>query len=317
MVVCVAFTALRSLDPEQPRLIELAAVAPLGIPFACIAIAAAATLWIIRADVGVRASRWVVAAGVVLLGLHLAWIAPFYTGSSPTTASGPEIVVLAQNFEYGNAPALAEVTADSGADLVVLSDLPPNQLEALRRTDLLDRYPYQVGLGRDGPEGTVVLSKHRLFGEALISDGGDSRLVRVTLPGAKALDLVAIHTTPPYQRDAWRHDYARVHEFLVREYGSGTKAPVLVVGDFNATQGNAPFRRILDLGFQDAADRANGGYQPTWPADGSRQLLGVPLPPLLPIDHALVSQALVVASQGTVQVLGSDHFGIVVHLSQN
>ena len=40
----------------------------------------------------------------------------------------------------------------------------------------------------------------------------------------------------------------------------------LVVGDLNATPDHAPIRELADAGWRDAAELANEGWLPTWPA---------------------------------------------------
>ncbi|GAB3048376.1 hypothetical protein GCM10027053_03130 [Intrasporangium mesophilum] len=317
LVLAAALTVLRCADPSQPRLIELAALAPASIPIALVTITASGAAWIVQGKrrSGARAAACAAAAGSALLVAHLVWLAPLFLGDT-ASPSGPQVVVLAQNFEYGDAGALAQLARSSGAEVVVLSDLPPNQLAALRRTDLLDRYAYQVGIHPDGPDGTVILSTYPLIELARISDGADSRLVRVDAHELGGFDLVAVHMTPPYQGDSWTQEYAVMESFLGATYGADTKASVVLAGDFNATPNNAPFRRILDLGFQDGVDQVNGGYQPTWPAGAAKRQWGIGVPPLVQIDHVLVSRGLDVSGLRTVQVRGSDHLGLVVQVGR-
>lgn len=313
LVVCLLLTIPRCLDPGAPRLIELASLAPLGIPFAAVVVAGAATLWVSRASPGRRTAKWTVLAGASLLALHLGWLAPLYGGSSPRSASGSQFVVIAQNLEYGDASWLAREAARERADAVILSDVPPSQLAAVLDTDMARRFPFHVGTGPNDP-GTIVFSRHPLHDNTPISAGGASRLVHVDLPGFGPVDLVAAHPPPPYQGDGWMHEFAQLRSFLTKRYDVGHTAPLVVAGDFNASADNAPFRRILSLGLRDAVAQVNGGYQPTWPASGSRRLLGLPLPPLIQIDHVLVSKALNATRTSTFQVPGSDHRGVLVHI---
>lgn len=105
----------------------------------------------------------------------------------------------------------------------------------------------------------------------------------------------------------------RLEDFLSKRYGDDARRPVVMAGDFNASRDNAPFRRLLDRGFEEDMDQTNGGYQPTWPADGSRRLFGLRLPALVRIDHTLVSQALVAGRAKTIHIAESDHNGVVLH----
>ena len=80
-------------------------------------------------------------------------------------------------------------------------------------------------------------------------------------------------------------------------------APVLLLGDLNATPWSHPFKRLLqETGLIDGS--RGMGYQPTWPA-------GV-LPLLIPIDHCLHSQELRVVHKEVGPMVGSDHYPVIV-----
>lgn len=72
---------------------------------------------------------------------------------------------------------------------------------------------------------------------------------------------------------------------------------------------HAPFRRLLaDTGVRNAADVAGAGWLPTFPADRW-------YPPLLEIDHVLVSPGIAVSALETLRVAGHAHLGLVAHVN--
>jgi endonuclease/exonuclease/phosphatase family metal-dependent hydrolase len=91
--------------------------------------------------------------------------------------------------------------------------------------------------------------------------------------------------------------------------------PLVAAGDFNATADHRPFRCLLarsDL--RDAVEQVNGGYQPTFDASGTRHW-GIPLPPLVQIDHILTSAELAPVFVKTVDVTGADHRAVIAQLA--
>ena len=86
---------------------------------------------------------------------------------------------------------------------------------------------------------------------------------------------------------------------------------ILEIGDFNATLDHVPLRRLLAFGLRDAAEATNAGWQPTYPAPGSTTWLGLPVPPLVPIDRVLFSGGLAVSHMWRVTTAGADHVGVV------
>jgi len=85
--------------------------------------------------------------------------------------------------------------------------------------------------------------------------------------------------------------------------------PQIVAGDFNASRDHRPFRDILAAGFADSADIARRRPWPgfTWPADRR-------WPPLMRLDHILVSPGIRVSEARTVKIPGTDHRAVLAVL---
>jgi endonuclease/exonuclease/phosphatase (EEP) superfamily protein YafD len=83
---------------------------------------------------------------------------------------------------------------------------------------------------------------------------------------------------------------------------------LVVVGDFNAVDDHGPMQALQRVGLKSATDVAGAGWLPTYPANR-------PIPPLLPIDHVLITKDLTAASVTSFAVSGSDHRGLLTTLA--
>ncbi len=313
--VVSVLTIPRLQEPSTGRGVELAALTPWGLP-------ASALLAVVALVLTTFARRWwralagfVVAMGVLAFVAHAVWLAPLFHGSSATAASGSSgqpapIVVMTQNLEYGDAASLDDVVSANAVDILVLADLTPAGRSAVLGSSVPARLPFCVG--KDG--GSLVLSRYPLDGDRFISGGGDSRELTVSTPTAGLVDLVALHPTPPYQGDKWRNDYEDIIDRLTASGHERPDRPRVILGDFNATVDNVPMRKILTLGYSDAVEQTNAGWQPTYPAPGAERRFGLPVPPLVQIDHVLVSAGIVASDARTVVVKGADHLGVIANV---
>jgi endonuclease/exonuclease/phosphatase (EEP) superfamily protein YafD len=125
------------------------------------------------------------------------------------------------------------------------------------------------------------------------------------LVGSHRLQLYSVHTVAPLgdDRARWRAQLRWVEEEIRRERG-----PLVVAGDFNATRYHHSFRRLLSERLGDAHERRGRGWATTWPRNRW------PLPPLLRLDHVLVSPDIGVRSIKEGLGQGSDHRPIIAEL---
>lgn len=305
--------------PTWQRAIELVALVPLAFPLGGLAL----VLALVLVPLTTRRRRWRAwcLATIALLAAAgaFAGVAPLIFGHKPAAESGRSLVIMTQNLEYGDPQSLAEVALLAKVDLLVVTDASATTVLRLRVTEIGRTLSHIVGLGQAGPEGSVVFSRYPLSDVTRISDNGDSRAVTAHTPHMGDVDLVALHPSPPYQKEAWIADYEQITAYLLnRDAGSAGRAgrPVVVAGDLNATLDHAPIRRIRELGFSDAVEQLNLGFQPTWPAAGSIRLFGIPVPPFVQIDHVLTSPALAATGLTTFHSDGTDHLGLCVELQR-
>jgi endonuclease/exonuclease/phosphatase (EEP) superfamily protein YafD len=252
--------------------------------------------------------RWAAIATLVLLVGVLGWLRPFPRGGPEPAGRTQRLTVLSQNLFFGQADARQVVATvrREHVDVLVLTELTPAALTALDAAGLAQVLPHRVADPRSGAGGTGLFAALPLRrGQAPVGTTFAS-VEAVADLGGRPLRLLGVHPAPP-QLPTWQADHDLLRDALARPLAEGE--PMVVLGDFNATRGNRPFRRLLDAGLADAAEqRAWAWQQQTWPAGGR-------LPPGIRIDHVLLSRPVAVDRVGTVRVAGTDHLGVLAVLT--
>lgn len=309
LLVSLLFAVLRVSDPRGVGLIALVAMTPLGLPAAALALLGA--LFVAKPRSG-RAAGML--SALCLATVHAWWLAPLYVGGQPAARS-PSLTVLAQNFEYGDASTLVAMVRTRRVDVLVLTDMRSERLDLVRETGIETFLPYSAGVeNHDVHGGAVVFSRLPVTRTSLLHDRSQSRVVEIRGQGLGPVTLVAVHTQPPYAPEAWRADHEEVLKALTR-LRADQDTSVVLAGDFNATLAHAPVRRLLDLGFDDAAAQVNTGWSPTWPSGGRVRRLGVTVPAFAAIDHVMTSPRLVITHAELLTVPAADHRAVIAEIA--
>lgn len=270
-------------------------------------------------------SRWW--AGVVwavaLLGL-LAWfIEPYGKTGEP---GGPPLAsfrVLTSNVEFGHATdALVDAVRREKPDLVFVQECEYT-CDATLREALGTDYPHRAAQVAAGSAGSVVLSRSPLTS----ADGVPGTM---EMPGAvadvrgHAVRLQLAHPMPPLpgRTDQWREELGELRDFAAENAGTtensesprnsensgDTRTPLILAGDFNASQDHAAFRRILDTGLRDATRLTGHDRTPSWPAR-TAPTLGVQ------IDHVLLSADFSARAARFLDLPGTDHRALLTDVT--
>ncbi|WP_158607629.1 endonuclease/exonuclease/phosphatase family protein [Flexivirga caeni] len=312
-LVAFALTPLHWIDVSSPRLVELATFTPWGTPFAFVAVVACLALLVTHRSRRREAIAFGTASAL-LLALHVWWLAPLYVGPRPGTAGKP-LVILSQNFEYGDPARLTELVRAEHVDVLVLTDVTNSRVKELEAAGVALTLPNSAGAATNQIMPSVVFSR---FPIEEVRDGPHSSradLIRLRTPSLGIINLIAVHPQPPYTSQ-WRTDYRALTAYLRHAVPQPKLQATIIAGDFNATTDNVPFRGILQLGFADALIQTRGGFHPTWPDSSARRYFGVPVPRVVTIDHILVSTQLAVSRLSTVHIPGSDHSGILADVAR-
>ena len=122
------------------------------------------------------------------------------------------------------------------------------------------------------------------------------------------LTVLGVHPVAPVDPAGWRADHGAI---LAQAEADDAD---LIVGDMNATPDHDVMRDLDDAGFRDAAELANEGWQPTWPAN---HVGIVPfLPPVIQIDHVLLGESMASLGTHTVDIGGTDHLALVATVAR-
>ncbi|MCU1491203.1 MAG: Endonuclease/exonuclease/phosphatase [Acidimicrobiaceae bacterium] len=250
--------------------------------------------------------RWLLAGlSVLVVVAHLAFALPELVAASPApawTATAPKLRLLDANVNSGNesmAGYAAQIRAER-PDLVTMEEASPADSQQLADDGVLSGLTHRIQLDRYDPRALFVASRYPLADEHVVLDGGVPLAVEANvLTPSGSVHLIVVHTSAPLRATVgeWSGELSAIGK-LVR---AGGLRRLLLVGDFNATWGNAGFRRILGLGLTDAAAARGQDLSMTW-----SQLMS-PLPPLLRLDHVLTGSELAVTQITTGAGPGSDH----------
>jgi endonuclease/exonuclease/phosphatase family metal-dependent hydrolase len=126
----------------------------------------------------------------------------------------------------------------------------------------------------------------------------------VRVPGAGAVEIVAVHTAPPTRRRM------PVWDDNLRALPAATPdGPLrILAGDFNATLDHAELRDLLDTGYDDAAAVVGEGLKATWPANRR-------IPPPVTIDHVVADKRIGVRALSVHQIDNTDHRAVFAALT--
>ncbi len=257
-------------------------------------------------------SWWLAAFAGLLLGVHLAWMAPAVLArlSANPVPDGTPIRVLTINAQFGGADVgeLARLVHSDSIDLVAVQEMTEEfetRFSAAAGAQLPHHVAYPAG---NLAGGSGIWSRWDLSSEGRLPSQYAIPKVRAVVPGVGEIQVIGVHTLSPIagRVPGWRADLA----MLAHQARAGS-GPQLMLGDFNASRDHAPFREVLSGPLADAAETSV--LVPwrvlTWPTDRRYT------PPLVRIDHVLMSRhdfsAIRVRS---VRIRGTDHEAVLADL---
>ena len=244
------------------------------------------------------------AVPVLVLLVHAVWVGPSVLPNGGPDG-GTSLRVLALNLEFGEADAeqVVDVVRREEVDVLVALELTPESVRALQRAGLEDVLDAAVLAPDRRAAGSGVWARVPLEPVDELP-GTLFRTPRAwaVLPDGGRVLVTAAHPHPPLDATGWERDLG----LLTAAVRAGAGEPQVVAGDFNATRDHEPFRRLLAAGLKDVADVAGATAWPgmTWPADRA-------FPPVMRLDHVLMSPRLGATDVGTVRVDGTDHLGVL------
>lgn len=197
---------------------------------------------------------------------------------------------------------VAKFLAATDADAVVLQETT-KQHGALLRQALQSRYPFSLG-----DWGLVILSKHPILAEGRVDRPGYPpwislmiRWARIEVNGT-TFELAGVHLTRPFYPELQQQDVAALIAFV-----QSRTLPIVMAGDFNMspwTEKLARFERSSGL-------KRYNTFQLTWPMQEG----GVPVLPLVAIDHVFASPQFARIKAVAGPSFGSDHRPVIADIA--
>jgi endonuclease/exonuclease/phosphatase (EEP) superfamily protein YafD len=293
---CIAgWAAARLTAADRFRPLERAAVPLMSLTPHAAAAAGLAALVLRRRGPSVLAGAAAVAMAAVVVPRAIARRQP--------AAEGPELSVLTINLLAGGAaaPGLVALVRATGADVLFLQELTDEAAMRLKRSGLHELLPNEM-LDVEGYRyrGSGIYSRYPLSDGLVIGHSYASQpTARLDLPSGQLVQFVCVHPHPPFPPWSWAAA-PRWRGELAALPPPGDP-PVILVGDYNATLDHAQFRRLLRLGYVDAASQVGNGLVPTWGPEPRGR------PALFAVDHVLVDPRCAVLATSVHEVPGSDH----------
>jgi endonuclease/exonuclease/phosphatase (EEP) superfamily protein YafD len=293
---CIAgWAAARLAAADRFRPLERAAVPLMSLTPHAAAAAGLAALALRRRGPSVLAGAAAAAMAAVVIPRAIARRQP--------AAEGPELSVLTINLLAGGAaaPGLVALVRATGADVLVLQELTDESAMRLKRSGLHELLPNEM-LDVEGHRyrGSGIYSRYPLSDGLVIGHSYASQpTARLDLPFGQSVQFVCVHPHPPFPPWSWAAARRWRGELAVLPQPGDP--PVILVGDYNATPDHAQFRRLLRLGYVDAASQVGNGLVPTWGPEPRGR------PALFTVDHVLVDPRCAVLATSVHAVAGSDH----------
>ncbi len=294
VAVCAAATAT-SFFGEAWWLFEL--TTHFRVQYAAVLISASVVFVVLR--------RFRMFAASMLFALpNLVVIAPIFlpNHSSSTVESPIKVVFINLSVTNREYVMVAEFVRSSDHDFLAVVELNEAWLTNLRQQ--LADYSHVVSRTRNDQFGIGLFSKTPLERPTILDLGtlGFPAIRAFITAGGRRLTVFVVHPPPPVA-DLFREE--RVTQMKNLAALVAKEEDVVVLGDLNMTPWSPIFRDLLAVtGLQDA--RTGFGVQATWPATMPWMLM--------PVDHCLVSEDLVVKRCYAGSDIGSDHYPVVVEI---
>lgn len=279
-------------------LIFLQSVTPLLLPIA-------ATVAIVAALAGHP-----IVSGVA--GIQVVWILVLIARSArqqrrPVPTDTAHLRIAHSNVLHSNSlpeRAVADILATE-ADIIAFSEITDHFHRLAERHPAAGQWPYRVHDLHDGPRGIALWSKVPLA-TATIERMHDCHAVVAVIDGDVRLQVLAVHPMAPVsprKTKDWSPSLQTIGQVLIE-----SALPTVAIGDYNATHWHPPMRKLYRRGVHSAHLRVGRILSATFP-------VGRRLRPFVLLDHALVTSDIQVHELTHLEVTGSDHRGIVVHVS--
>ncbi len=224
------------------------------------------------------------------------------------------IRVLNFNTEFqhnDNYKLFDEIVRTREPDVVAIVEINKKWVDALSNT--LKPYPYKKFVNQGA--GLALFSKYPIV-KIQISSFGKSHHPRIFAElkvKDTIINVIVAHPTTPKTIVGFEERNSEIN--LLTDEIAAISGPKIFIGDLNCGPWSSEFQKLLKAGLRDSEQ--GFGPQPSWPARNGRVIESLPIPPLIPIDHVLVSKEFCVTSRQAGPAIGSDHLPVFVKLKMH
>jgi vancomycin resistance protein VanJ len=221
--------------------------------------------------VAILRRHWLVLAALALPTLYFGGVyAPLFVPRTSEAATDATLRVATWNLygrETGFEPVLG-VIRRIDADVIALQEVSMGAANVLEG-ELATQYPFRAMHPVPGNEiaGQALLSKFPITEDQFWMMGlGQQRSV-LTI-GTRRITVFNLHPPMPFGRGRWVPYNPTARDQVVDDAlgrAANDPNPIVLLGDFNLTDANVPYRRVTER-FVDAWRVAGFGLGATWPA---------------------------------------------------
>jgi endonuclease/exonuclease/phosphatase (EEP) superfamily protein YafD len=260
--------------------------------------------------------RWFLAlANLAIVGFHVALLAPDFMrdrryestafATNVNASASPTVRIFFANVRALNTEhqALLEEIKAANPDVIVLVEFSWLWHMAYLHSPVFAAYPYGGGMENQRMGTVNVFSKVPLKSDRQDWAGGRGLQTFEIPVGSETLHIIGLHAPRPMhiRNDDYDGFWGRTTPMIQKE-----KGPLVVVGDFNATQFSEVYERLTADRLRSAHQDRGRGYATTWP-NGQYWL-----PSLIRIDQALLSPEIECLDIKEGEGRGSDHKPLIL-----
>jgi endonuclease/exonuclease/phosphatase (EEP) superfamily protein YafD len=256
--------------------------------------------------------RLAVASGIVILA-HLLWVLGPFTRSEPApqaeplASATPPFRVVSLNVADWNPsrePIVAELLA-SNADVIAIQELSQWWSDAFNSEQFLRAYPHRIEAPQEDAGGGGIYARVPLLEKDVVPTGMFPIPRATVVIDGKQVRIYSVHQPPPAVPGGVFHWNRGLRGVL--EKASAEKLPVILAGDFNATQHSAWYARFQAAHFRGAHDACGRPLATTWP-NGTMRF------PNVRLDHVFLPPGIGCVRVAEGEGRGSDHRPVVVDI---
>jgi len=219
-----------------------------------------------------------------------------------------QLKVMSYNVwrENKNMSAAAEVIRKEQPDILLLQELQLARVENLFGA-LVDLYPdSKLHFAYHKKMLQAVISRYPLTQMDALPEKGQAQKVLIETPHGP----ITVFNIHPSKRKNWLQRHRQISALLAEDIAT-IVGPIILGGDFNTTDQTQTYWLVTQF-LHNAHWEAGCGFGFTYPASKKIFKLGVPIPPLVRIDHIFYSNSFVPKRARTLKESGgSDHLPVV------